>query len=805
MRKLYSLIVLSLFALHAMALTEEERDSLAALLATGTGDVPTITNNARHARGATMAFARFTVSGVSSSNILEEGLCWSTTPEPTVLDDKSTLTYSHNGTIYAIKGLKPSTVYYVRPYAITRTYAVGYGDDIQVITIPQSTSTYELDSSVTGASADIRNRITEAMNTAFDYWRALTSICHKDITVYYNTGVPTAEASYSGYLAFGANSSYQRTGTALHEMAHTAGIGQTSMWINSSVLHPGSGTRVWLGERANEVVRFIENNDNAGLTGDNTHMWGTGVSNMLSYGINGAHEDSGSELQYIAHCLVLQGCTEDGMCPDYWTYIASPSYTLDIDTSQRYFLTSESKECGQGQAYLTEKTDGSLTLTAMNGFEVQKNDNAAWQFAFNPATQFYTLKNVGTGHYLQASYSDGISMGARLAGSDKQNVQLMKAREDVEMGSGTRTTTHRGYWLSPNPNDYGCTMIVNAEGKIAYDWIDLASTASAQRWIVLPADEMDQVAVNSLNGTLASITINDETVPGVQNEYQEFNYAVAPGTEVGDLNVEAAVKEAYPGTVAIEMPTSIPGVITVKTLRNGADEETYIVNVEENLLYNWNGRNAKNITPLDCGWQAEGSVTADVVNGADSTFRFVDADSEAQLGYTTNTGKTFSSNRVLEMPFLSDESYKFTISGLTDARTYDFVYHFAQLYKEGTSQVSLTTTVYAADGTVVGEAKRTYGGSALKKFKKVTQTINIPKGTTGDLTVTFEINQSCRHILSLGEFSITDKGEYISDAVVRPMEEKEGNGAVFNLQGMRLDKVPQRGIYIQNGKKMQRP
>lgn len=48
---------------------------------------------------------------------------------------------------------------------------------------------------------------------------------------------------------------------------------------------------LWLGDRATAVLRFWENDNTATLTGDHIHFW--------PYGINGAHEDDGSDALYI--------------------------------------------------------------------------------------------------------------------------------------------------------------------------------------------------------------------------------------------------------------------------------------------------------------------------------------------------------------------------------------------------------------------------------------------------------------------------------------------------------------------------
>ncbi|KAL4972507.1 hypothetical protein BDW66DRAFT_169539 [Aspergillus desertorum] len=50
----------------------------------------------------------------------------------------------------------------------------------------------------------------------------------KTLYVYYSPGVPTAEANYNGDIRFGSDRSYMNERTALHEISHTLGVGQTA-------------------------------------------------------------------------------------------------------------------------------------------------------------------------------------------------------------------------------------------------------------------------------------------------------------------------------------------------------------------------------------------------------------------------------------------------------------------------------------------------------------------------------------------------------------------------------------------------
>ena len=91
------------------------------------GDI-TVTTDKRFARGATMAFGRMTVTG---SDIRETGFCWAETPEPTVDDNKTVKYLSKNGKIYWLQNLNPSTLYYMRAYAIGNDGTAHYGQVIR--------------------------------------------------------------------------------------------------------------------------------------------------------------------------------------------------------------------------------------------------------------------------------------------------------------------------------------------------------------------------------------------------------------------------------------------------------------------------------------------------------------------------------------------------------------------------------------------------------------------------------------------------------------------------------------------------
>ena len=84
-------------------------------------------------------------------------------------------------------------------------------------------------SNPTADQQDAYTRIEKAMTLAVArYHRLCDNTCTKTIRVAYATGVPTAEASYNGDLRFGKDRAYMTERTAMHEIAHTLGVGQTA-------------------------------------------------------------------------------------------------------------------------------------------------------------------------------------------------------------------------------------------------------------------------------------------------------------------------------------------------------------------------------------------------------------------------------------------------------------------------------------------------------------------------------------------------------------------------------------------------
>lgn len=136
--------------------------------------------------------------------------------------------------------------------------------------------------------------ITEAMDTAVEYYTCYTTR-DMHITVYYDSGVPTAQANLNGPISFGQKT-YMNHITAMHEMGHCFGVGTHWNWAG---LLNGN---VYTGTNANRVLRELTKDPQAEIHGDRQHFW--------PYGLNYTSEVK-SEEDLIFHCKIVEAIARD--------------------------------------------------------------------------------------------------------------------------------------------------------------------------------------------------------------------------------------------------------------------------------------------------------------------------------------------------------------------------------------------------------------------------------------------------------------------------------------------------------------
>ena len=195
------------------------------------------------------------------------------------------------------------------------------------------TYTLHKESSPTADQQDAYTRIEEAMDRAIGYYNAYTTIT-KSLSISYVPDVATADGSFSGSIRFGKNRSYMVVLTALHEIAHTVGIGTTGEY--GQLIVDGNFT----GPMATAILRELTGDPEAVLHGDSQHFW--------PYGLNYASEYT-SDDDYVYHCKIVNAMYQDmfGMQELYLSgYLRSVSggTYMTADGNNRLVLGGQANE-----------------------------------------------------------------------------------------------------------------------------------------------------------------------------------------------------------------------------------------------------------------------------------------------------------------------------------------------------------------------------------------------------------------------------------------------------------------------------
>ena len=153
--------------------------------------------------------------------------------------------------------------------------------------------------SPTADQADAYNQITCAMDMAVAYYNCYANITGS-VRVSYDTGVTTADGNINGSIRFGAGRQYMLCATAMHEIAHTQGIGTASQWAAhvSNGLFVGTNTAAQLQAINSTLVKPLD----TAIHADSMHFW--------PYGLNYETEATGTDI-LIDHCEIVVAIRKD--------------------------------------------------------------------------------------------------------------------------------------------------------------------------------------------------------------------------------------------------------------------------------------------------------------------------------------------------------------------------------------------------------------------------------------------------------------------------------------------------------------
>lgn len=777
-------------------------------LSGGKGVVPNVVTHEYVAKGATVALGRSTISGTATSNLLEHGFCWSTDPNPTVLDNRSSRYFNHNGYIYVMENLEPSTIYYMRAYAMTKNYQVGYGKTVKVITIPKGTITYKIRSDATG---DHYTRINEAIGSSVGYWNKTTSIQGLHVDAGYQ-GSGTANGGYGGWIGFGP-AGYQQVGTAMHEMGHNIGIGTHSVYNGNAL--KGNGNYYWKGERANAVVAFIENNDNVKMYGDKVHIWEkdpTGsASNLIQCTFNGpqyytqAVSAGTLELTCLTGGLMVQGLGEDGL--PLTSGFASPAYTFGQEDTIKYYIKNEDTSRGMKTSYLCMTRLGKLVWQEFGGAEnVLSNDSAAWYITFNPKNCYYTVRNAATKRYITYS-GNSFALVAKSSVTSAEYLQLMRGRVDTEVGDAETHFAGRGYWfVHPEKKTNPQCMYAVSGGNVGSTTFNLGDEATIQRWLILSKDEVNllEAAVEAENSLIVSnIAVNGNGISRFDPTQHDYNLPVNPSAEASAYIVTATKSERYQGELIVTQAKTIPGSAKIEAVSNGKVDAMYYVNLMPNYLYRWDagGATGEGSAPSDNCWSTAGTKVTWTEANAASGCRYADPGYREYTSYTFN-GDAFDQSRILWIRFNNNDEFRYAFSGLTAGHTYEFSFKYG--WHNNGAAPKLTVAICSEDGTVLQDGVVS-ASSTKRVMSEGAFNVSVPAGETSRqfyVAITNNANNDC--MVSVSDFSLVDADVLTEIEEVQSSEYRTHSNGIYSLSGQKLNNTGnlEKGIYIINGKKV---
>ena len=148
--------------------------------------------------------------------------------------------------------------------------------------------TYQLSKGYEKWPEERRRAIVEAMDAAVAFFNEHAQF-KKSVTANNSPGTPTADANWDGWINWGGSISRR---VALHEIAHTLGVGTHARWMEN--IKDGK----WTGQYALSQLREFDGPD-AVLHADRMHFW--------PYGLNFDNESSPEkDLRFVKMVAALR-------------------------------------------------------------------------------------------------------------------------------------------------------------------------------------------------------------------------------------------------------------------------------------------------------------------------------------------------------------------------------------------------------------------------------------------------------------------------------------------------------------------
>ena len=432
--------------------------------------------------------------------------------------------------------LKPNTKYRMR--------AKVYKESETGQNMGNVTYTLALDSA---SHPDKYRMIKTAMDSACSYYSRYTPFIW-NIYVYYNAGIPTAQASYHGSIGFGPNSRYMWVGTAIHEMAHYFGSGTTTKW--KSLMVGG----LWQGTSGKALCNELSGGP---LKGDNNsnpvHYWPYGINQkeeITNLGSLAAQDKGMIDAVKIIKAMLVDDC---GLPTN------NPSVGLGVngwDATQNdiYYEVEEPNSWQE------------IDHTFVTG-NVLRSTQSVYFSGGSGYIDNWELYEVSMDATLEDIQVDGASISF-WPDTYEFDVMLPVGTTEVPTVLATATDTNATVVITPTTSLPGTTSIeVTAE--------DGTTTVIYSINFVYP----------SIETSLSDLQVDGNTVDGFHADTLTYNVVLPFGTV--DVPTVTAIPTDTNSVINIDPATELPGsTYVIVTAEDGIANLTYSVNFTvENEAY----------------------------------------------------------------------------------------------------------------------------------------------------------------------------------------------------------------------------
>jgi autotransporter-associated beta strand protein len=376
--------------------------------------------------------------------------------------------------------------------------------------------------------ADKRAAIIAAMDEAVALYNA-HGYFPKTLWANYSPSVPTAQASYSGWIDFGGSIG---TRVALHEISHTLGVGQVTAW------NANRSGNTWTGTFAINRVKLF-NGPAATLSADAAHFW--------PYGLNYDTED-GSTTR-VRHIKMVSAMRRDmGIVTD------SDNDGIPNDWEMFYFGNLSQTATGDADG------DGVNNLSEYNADTHPAAATFQWTGASSTAW-------TETSNWSSVAGPRNGTFFARINVNNASNNPLVY---DASLGSTILIPSDRGLVIGSGGLGGGSLSITGGSlSTVGAASSDIVGNSGNSAYLTIgggsfASDEL-HLGVNS-SGT-GTLTLNSGSA---SIETLSFRFSTGTGTVNlnGGILTTARINRSYTGTANLNLDNA--------TIRASADEAAFL-------------------------------------------------------------------------------------------------------------------------------------------------------------------------------------------------------------------------------------